>query len=455
MQHLAPFPVLGVLGCLALTITSPGQATWVKMNPSNSPSTRTYAAMAYDTARQRTVLFGGRAGSTYMGDTWEWDGNNWTQMNPTTSPPARHIHTMVYDWLRKRTVLFGGTNTTGRLADTWEWDGKNWTQVSTSAAPPARGGHAMAYNFLIQRTVVLGGTPNGAWNSVMAGVWQYDGKTWAQASTTTAPADRAQHAMCHDPVLLRTMVFGGGDKNAVRLSDTWVWDGKSWTQLNPTTSPPGRVWHAMVEDSVRKRVVLFGGSTTSYVADTWEWDGKNWAKIQTTNAPSARGAHAMAYDAARQRTVLFGGTGNQNETWEYVASMPLTANVSTVSIATGGTQVFTLNAGNQNASRLYWLFGSITGTTPGVTLGSPVGSVTIPLVPDLYTNITIALPNSAFLVQTKGALNTSGQAQASFVVPKITDQNAIGVTFYHAYLVYDASNNFYLASNPVSLRLVQ
>ncbi|MHC5070157.1 MAG: hypothetical protein ACYTGO_06675 [Planctomycetota bacterium] len=41
------------------------------------------------------------------------------------------------------------------------------------------------------------------------------------------------------------------------------------------------------------------------------------------------------------------------------------------------------------------------------------------------------------------------------MVPKINDQNAIGVTFYHAYLVYDTSNNFHLASNPVTLQLVR
>ncbi|MHC4815220.1 MAG: kelch repeat-containing protein, partial [Planctomycetota bacterium] len=182
------------------------------------------------------------------------------------------------------------------------------------------------------------------------------------------------------------MVFGGGDKTAKRLSDTWEWDGRKWIQLTPTNSPPGRIWHAMVDDSTRRRIVLFGGSATGYVADTWEWDGKNWTQINTASAPSARGAHAMAYDAARQRTVLFGGTSGGSETWEYIASTPLTANTSTMSIATGGTQVLTLNAGSQHGSRLYWVFGSLTGTTPGVTLVSAIGSVNIPLVPDFYTN---------------------------------------------------------------------
>ena len=63
--------------------------------------------------------------------------------------------------------------------------------------------------------------------------------------------------------------------------------------------------------------------------------------------------------------------------------------------------------------------------------------------------------HATILVQTKGTLNATGQGQASLVVPKINDPRAIGVTFYHAYLVYDTNNNFYLASNPVTLGLVK
>ena len=40
-------------------------------------------------------------------------------------------------------------------------------------------------------------------------------------------------------------------------------------------------------------------------------------------------------------------------------------------------------------------------------------------------------------------------------MPKITNSSAIGVKFYHAYLVYDAKNNFYGASNPAELTLVK
>ncbi len=114
-----------------------------------------------------------------------------------------------------------------------------------------------------------------------------------------------------------------------------------------------------------------------------------------------------------------------------------------------------MDAGTANASRLYWVFGSITGTSPGVTLASSVGSVHIPLNPDFYTDITIGFANSAILAKTRGALDTAGKGSATLNVPKITNSSAIGVKFYHAYLVYDANNNFYLASNPVELMLVK
>ncbi|MEK7732068.1 MAG: hypothetical protein AAB363_09470, partial [Planctomycetota bacterium] len=46
---------------------------WAERTPSPSPGPRNSLAMAYDSARGVTVLFGGFDGSFY-GDTWEWNG---------------------------------------------------------------------------------------------------------------------------------------------------------------------------------------------------------------------------------------------------------------------------------------------------------------------------------------------------------------------------------------------
>ena len=89
---------------------------WTKVTP--IPTPRSDHAMAYDSARQRVVLFGGDLGySGYFGETWEWDGANWTQVS-SGGPSARSRHAMAYDSARQRVVLFGGYGG-DRFDDTW------------------------------------------------------------------------------------------------------------------------------------------------------------------------------------------------------------------------------------------------------------------------------------------------------------------------------------------------
>jgi len=282
--------------------------------------------MAYDSARNRVVLFGGHGGNSgggYLSDTWELDGKNWTQIKPTTSPPYRYSHAMTYDAARQRVVLFGGYThlVPFDLSDTWEWDGKNWTQAKPTTSPPARHSSAMVYDSARQRVVLFGGYDSvNTGPGILGDTWEWDGKNWTQIKPTTSPPARGALAMAYDAARQRVVLFGGGDGRGY-LTDTWEWDGKNWTQIKPTTSPSARRHHAMAFDSARNRVVLFGGYHSSgYLADTWEWDGKNWTQAKPTTSPSARYSHAMAYDS-RGRTVLFGGylhsTGYLGDTWEY------------------------------------------------------------------------------------------------------------------------------------------
>ena len=55
------------------------------------PSARGNAAMAFDSTKNRTLLFGGTVGSTGampMSDTWEWDGDNWVTPETAILPTA-------------------------------------------------------------------------------------------------------------------------------------------------------------------------------------------------------------------------------------------------------------------------------------------------------------------------------------------------------------------------------
>ncbi len=88
---------------------------WIRKNPATSPSALNEATLAFDSARQRVLLTGGSSGPTIFGETWEWDGATWTQM--AGLGPARHGHSVAFDTLRNRLVLFGGGSC---LGDTWE-----------------------------------------------------------------------------------------------------------------------------------------------------------------------------------------------------------------------------------------------------------------------------------------------------------------------------------------------
>ncbi len=316
-------PTTTLIACFGLALACPAQSgNWVQMNPATSPSARFDHAMAYDSKRGRTVMFGGTTnGYVHFADTWEWDGKNWALIKPATSPSARSDHAMVYDAARGRTMMFGGYSPGAKeLADTWEWDGKNWVELKPATSPPARFVHAMVYDSARGRVVMFGGTKG---KTVLGGTWEWDGKNWALIKSTTSPPARSGHAMAYDSSRGRTVVFGGFFvPRHSYLGDTWEWDGKNWMQIRPATSPFPQSWHAMVYDSDRGSTVMFGGQRpiVYFMADTWDWNGKNWSKRKIATAPLKRQNHAMVYDSARGRIVMFGGYysfGPLADTWEH------------------------------------------------------------------------------------------------------------------------------------------
>ena len=145
-----------------------GVRSWTKSSSLQSPSARAFHALAFDSARKRIVLFGGHS-STFLNDTWEWDGGTWTQFSPPTSPPARSHHAMVYDDLRGRCVVFGGYNGT-QLFDTWEWDGTLWVARTSAIVPPGRWLHSMSFHRSTGRSVLFGGLRD---NVPLRDMWEY------------------------------------------------------------------------------------------------------------------------------------------------------------------------------------------------------------------------------------------------------------------------------------------
>ncbi len=328
---------------------------WVKRNPAPAPTARYDHAMAYDTARGVTVLFGGEAMGTYTAETWEWDGGAWSRRFPANAPSGRTEHAMAYDSARGVTVLFGGYLNDGtHSAETWEWDGINWSHRFPSAAPTARRDHAMAYNSARGVTLLFGGYDANGFNDE---TWEWDGIDWVNRNPIGAPSARDLAAMAYDSARHVTVLFGGG-YNGGYSAETWEWDGANWIQKSPAASPSARNDHAMAYDRDRGAIVLFGGLYNGGLSgETWEWDDGEWQQRLPTGSPSGRGGVALAYDGARRRMVLFGGyaASDLDETWEWSGPRPYIIEQSvSQTVAPGQAATFAVTAAGQGTLAYSW-----------------------------------------------------------------------------------------------------
>jgi hypothetical protein len=303
---------------------------WVQAGSAQVPAARQFAHLTFDSLRARSVLFGGAAGWTMFGDTWEWNGTAWTQRFPAVSPPALYGGGMAFDSVRGRSVLFGGATVSATTGYTWEWDGTSWTQKFPALSPPGRAWTAMAFDSVRGRTILFGGQGMGI---SLGDTWEFDGVNWTRLFPATSPSPRYGQAMAFDSIRGRIVLFGGNAYNG-RVDETWEWDGTNWIQRIATSAPFPRFWHTMAFDSRQGNTVLFGGDHLNSVAyklgpinDTWLWDGSQWTQVFPSTLPRHRAQHTMAYDSARGRTVLFGGSLEAspvdtlyNDTWELVTA---------------------------------------------------------------------------------------------------------------------------------------
>lgn len=437
--------LLKLTAAALLVFVTPGFAqtpNWFPQNPTLKPSSRDNQQMVYDVARSQCVMFGGDSGNGMLGDTWTYDGVNWTRHKPTTSPNARSLHVMAYDTLRKVSVLFGGRETLATIKrDTWLWDGKNWTKLSYpfNGKPSARIATAMTFDSARGVAVLFGGYDPKL--GLVNDTWELSITGWTKRTPLASPPGRQYHKMAYDQLRKRVVMFGGDGSGGLR-QDTWEYDGVTWKEIKPSTSPVKSHSHAMVYDGGRRRVLLQGGDNPA----TFEWDGVNWTKIATANSPQRKYEHSMAYDAKNLQVVMFGGNVSGERTWTYVGNACVfSVDVDTISTVNGGAQKLAVDAGKAYAGFNYWVFGTVTGTSPGIRL---LG-VDIPLNIDLYTNFTISSPNVPPLSRFRGVLDVDGKATAGFRLPA----NVLNAKFTmnHSYILFNNRGQFLGGSNAVAL----
>jgi N-acetylneuraminic acid mutarotase len=410
---------------------------WSQRFPAVRPAGRAAHSMVYDSKRGRIVLFGGftdpaepTSQATFHGDTWVWQDGAWTQLEPATSPSPRYNAAMAYDSDRDRIVLFGGVayqadnKTSETLFDTWEFDGTTWTKIGETTAGPKVSKPIMAFDPSRNQMLLLGindsaapvmylqNRETGAWatpspapeklptctnEGVMAyqadvqkiafvggicvsntptseELWEWTGTNWVKATTNSVDKATGQ-AFYYDPTTFRLMMFGGitygstFSRSTVQsyLRGTWSFNlltfrprPRSLGAMRTTNPTTGEIWlygglneygtgysgdfwrysgngqwhpitvsgdgapsascvtPSAAYDSNRSRWVL-----SCYGSEIYEWDGSAWkAFTELKTEPASRRFFSLTYDETLKKVVLFGGfddsTDNfRQDTWTW------------------------------------------------------------------------------------------------------------------------------------------
>ncbi|MEO8621700.1 MAG: hypothetical protein ABI625_11585, partial [bacterium] len=314
------FAVDSTLGANAGSTTLPGACGVPRPEP------RTGHQLAYDSARQRILMFGGQSGDAAIGypsTLWAWDGARWTCLS-ADGPPGRVDATLVDDPGRGVVVLYGGRRRAGQqnevLSDTWEWNGTRWDLRDTIGL--GRREHMVAaFDTRTQSVVVHGG---GAGNASLDDTWRWSGTRWTQMETRVTRALIANSLVARPSGALLiaaeapdslgafraalyevrnalwAIVDSTGPRFSPQASSTlagggnvlmfagWEPDGRAntitWTEREGwrvRNDPHVRRRGAPVAyDARRNRVVMYGGDDGERVlADTWEWDGRAWTSV--------------------------------------------------------------------------------------------------------------------------------------------------------------------------------
>lgn len=301
--------------------------------PPQGPVARHGHAIAFDAARGRIVLFGGRR-ITLLSDTWEWDGDRWRQLVSVATPPRRIEGAMACDERRGVMVLCGGSDDAAQtLVDTWELVGDQWRPFAGTT--PAYGPRpAMAFDAARGEILLVG-----------AGAFHFDGVQWRAGDPAIGPVD--QGALAFDPsrqvaVAWRrnqsVLEFDGAqwrsvgpsqpdlhvalhydpDARTIELNETtghrgWHWDGIARRE-RPHAAHPAFGSITSFVDPVRGVIVAVGLDAQG-LHRTWTTEGREWNERPTSAVPPTHRALPCAFDTARGRGWCF-DTGGDLWSWD-------------------------------------------------------------------------------------------------------------------------------------------
>ncbi len=124
--------------------------TWTQ-RPVSTGASANYGVSGFDPVRNRLQLVGNGGIYVFNGTGWNLAAGN---------GPQNTGGTIAFDTVRNRSILFAQGPSGNMLSQTWEWSGSSWTSMNTwlSTRPVAVGGPATAWDPVRHVMVLFGGS---------------------------------------------------------------------------------------------------------------------------------------------------------------------------------------------------------------------------------------------------------------------------------------------------------
>lgn len=281
--------------------------TWTQVSTSVLPGAPYSSVMAYDSNRQKMVLF---ASGFYDPNTrtLEYNGVDWELKTPATVVSRHASASMFYDSVRQVIILFGGYLDMSNVCDdTYSWNGIDWTLLTPAQSPPPGAEFACAFHENLGVGVVTNGVYLDAANEIYAfhsDMWAWDGLTWTSMSPGDRPQQRVNASMAWDSARQRLVLFGGTTAiNHPHFSDTWEFDGVAWTEMNPVSRPPQFGSDSVGDMAYHVQSALTFLVTPTNPVQTWVWNGIDWAMLSTSPV-AGDGNTLIAYNSVDNQMIL-------------------------------------------------------------------------------------------------------------------------------------------------------
>ena len=242
-------------------------------------------------------------------------------------------------------------------------------------------------------------------------------------------------------------------------TDTWA-DSVALSGNTLVVGDPGHNWGFYSDGGCAH---VFGrsdnGSPGDLTNDFWTESGSFFQGSETDFGDQTGFSLAMDGDIVVAGAIADEGTlaSRAGSAYVFQANPPvigftLGSAQSEISLGDGGSQILSLDTPDEFGEDFYWMFGSATGTEPGIDFGD---GVTLPLVFDGYFNSTLSSPFQPAFTDFVAQLAPNGAATAILSIPAGSNVALAGLQLFHAYLVIDeVTLDVEFASNAVGLTLV-